>query len=288
MARNFAREKRCLKRSMKIMLTLCISFFVFTSCGIPSYFYMYEGSSGSSSSYYNFTDGDEDNSYELDFAIELGGDSNSSVISIEGPTLIYLYTIVPSGTSDSDIEEISDKFEDEFSSEYINNNTGRPIPSSPDEVMSITYDSNTYNMYRFELYNDSTYLNSQGPSYYGLTFNQTLNDSGDTEYDTIFEFSFEEADDSYFTIQLDQTEDTSGFNFAVTDNSTVTSEISLRDYNGELFQKNWDGTTSGYENLESGNDYKIIIYTAMNVSNGYGFTNIFWSTLHEVAEITSD
>ena len=270
------------------MLTLCISFFVFTSCGIPSYFYIYEGSSGSSSSYYNFTDGDDDNSYELDFAIELGGDSNSSVISIEGPTLIYLYTIVPSGTSDSDVKEISDKFEDEFSSEYINNKTGRPIPSSPDEVMSITYDSNTYNMYRFDLYNDSTYLNSQGPSYYGLTFNQTLNDSEDTEYDTIFEFSYvKDDDDSYFTIQLDQTEVTSGFNFAVTDNSTVTSEISLRDYNGELFQKNWDGTTSGYENLESGNDYKIIIYTAMNVSNGYGFTNIFWGSLNEVARFSS-
>jgi hypothetical protein len=249
---------------------------------------MEEGSSGSSSSYYNFTDGDDDNSYELDFAIELGGDSNSSVDSIEGPTLIYLYTIVPSGTIDSDVDEISDKFEDEFSSEYINNNTGRPITSSPDEVMDITYDSITYNMYRFDLYNDSTYLNSQGPSYYGLTFNQSLDDSGEIEYDTIFDFSYEEEDDSSFTIQLDQTEDTSGFNFAVTDYSTVTSEISLRDYNGELFQKNWDGTTSGYENLESGDDYQIIIYTAMNVSNGVGFTNIFWSTLHQVANISSD
>ena len=285
MARNFAREKRCLKRSMKIMLTLCISFFVFTGCGIPSYFYMYEGSSGTSSSYYNFTTSDDDsdylNNYELEFSISIGGDTNSSVSEVDGVSLVYLYTIV---SKNLDYSDISTDFISSFESDYINDNTGRPISSSTDVVASTTYDGNTYNLYKFQIYdNDGNDINKQIPTSYGLTLLDSPVDY-DEVYTTNFGFKYGTDDSTYCDLLLDQIDID---NFSATGDNTVKDNISLRDYNGAKFLQNWDGITDGYENIDSGVEYKIIIYTALNVSNGEDFTNIFWSTLHEVAEISS-
>lgn len=292
MARNFAREKRCLKRGMKIMLILCISFFVFTSCGIPSFFYMYDGSSGTSDSYYNFTDVTSTDGYVDSFELDFKVTYDDVVTSIEGPNLVYLYTIVSDDLSDGDMDDITEKFEDEFSSEYINSNSGRPISSSTEDVLTITYNDTSYSLNKFIIYDDenSSKLNEQVPKSYGLSFDGTVIDS--TEYDTTFEFAYNSYSDnsiSYFSLSLDQTDEN---NFKANGDTSSTSPYSyyLRKYDSTNFLVDYDGTSDGYGALDSEDEnkaYTIIIYSALNVSEGDSFTNIFWGSLNEVARFSS-
>jgi hypothetical protein len=252
---------------------------------------MYEGTSGTSSSYYNFTKGDASNisaidyidTYDMEFRIDIV-DTNSSVSSVEGPSLVYLYTIVPKG---SIIDYITPKFQSEFESKYINN-AGRPISSTENEVMEIDYnygnDSYPLTMYKFRICNADISVedNDQIPTKYGIelsstvVFNKTYNSS----------FGFKSLpDDKNFELFLDQTDENDYF---VAPGSNISDEMNLRLYNGEKFLKTWDEKATGYSNLDLGESYKIIVYSALNVSEGLGFTNIFWSTLQEVGIISSD
>ncbi len=282
--------KRRFKRCMQFILILFVSFFILVSCGIPSHFYMYEGTSGTSSSYYNFTEGDESSTiyrdtYDMEFRIDIDY-TNSSVSSVVGPSLVYLYTIVPMDFADGKIESITDKFQINFKKNYIKNNTGRQISSSADDVMEIVYDDNTYTMNKFQIFNADTnsVINKQSPSMYALELGSTV--AFDATYNSSFGFQYKEivGSDNYFKLLLDQTND----DHFVATGSSKSDEIDLRMYNGNKFFKSWDGEASGYSNLNTGESYKIIVYSALNVSEGLGFTNIFWSSLQEVGIISSD
>jgi hypothetical protein len=247
-----------------------------------------EEGSDTSSSYYVFTERDDNSSYidtfDLEFAVELEGDTNSNVSSIEGPSLIFLYTIVPSGFSS--VSSLTSKFQTQFSSDYINSNTGRAISSSDDEVLSITYLSETYPMYKFHLYDSSTDddINEQQPTEYGLFLKETLTSS--TTYSSEFGFQYSlNTNTDYFQIVMDQIDSDKNF---YASGSVITDGISLRPYDDDYFSAKWDGDDSGHSDITNNSDYDIVIYSALNVSDGDGFTNIFWSTLNEVATIPSD
>lgn len=280
--------KRRLKFSMKVMLILCVSFFVLISCGIPSYFYMSNNKSGTTSSYYNFTSGESDSTYadtfDLDFAVTLSGDTNSLVTSIEGPSLVFLYAFVPDDFTDSQISSVTTKFKSAFKTDYINSNTGRPISSSTDVVLNIEYDSENYNMYKFNLYNLDSLINNQSPNFYGLKYNGSTYDG--TEVNSSFGFLYKTNTDGTYTISLDQTD--ANNNFYATDSSSLSDGIILRPYNYKSkgdFTIVWDEMDSDYESIDDSDNYKLVVYSALNVSEGDGFTNIFWGSLQEVATI---
>jgi hypothetical protein len=254
---------------------------------------MEEGSSGTSDSYYNYTDVDSTDDYIDSFELDFKVTYDDVVTSIEGPNLVYLYTIVSDDLLDGDMDDITEKFEDEFSSEYINDNSGRPISSSTEDVLTITYNSTSYSLNKFIIYDDDNdySLNEQIPTSYGFSLKDTVSDS--TEYDTTFEFgynSYTDGDDSYFSLYLDQTDDT---NFLANGDSSLSPTYSyyLRKNDDTNFLVYYDGTSDGYGALDSEDEnqsYKIIVYAALNVSEGDSFTNIFWGSLNEVARFSSE
>lgn len=280
--------KRRIKRCMQIILILFVSFFVSVSCGIPSYFYMHDRDSGTSSSYYDFTNGGAIasyiDSYKLEFAIDISGATNVNVTSIDGPSLVYLYTIIPSNV---DVGYISPKFISKFKNDYIKNNTGKPISSNVSDVMEIEYDSKTYIMNKFNLFDGGNSINRQIPLNYGLKLNSALTPL--KQYNSSFGFKYQSLDNTHFEIILDQlnVDANNTSDHFILNGGTITDGIELRMYNDNNFLKKADDSIGDYSNIESGQEYKIIVYSALNVSEGNGFTNIFWSTLKEVGVIPS-
>lgn len=278
--------KRRFKRCMVIILILSVSFFVLISCGIPSFFFIHEGTLGSSSSYYNFTDGDANSTYidtyKMEFQIDIGGQTNLNVSSIEGPSLVYLYTIIPDDSQTYDSKDISEKFKREFSKVYINKNNGRPISSSTNEVMSIQYNNKTFKMNKFLICNGNDLINSQSPTEYGLKLSsftklQLYKSSFGFKYNSV-------AGENNFDIVLDQTDTSNHFK---TVDGNLSDNISLRMKDRNKFLKQSDGNTEKYPLIETGSGYRILVFSAINVSNGSGFTNIFWGSLNEVGIIPS-
>ncbi|MCH3916236.1 MAG: hypothetical protein LKE40_01905 [Spirochaetia bacterium] len=221
----------------------------------------------------------------------------SGIVGKDTPSIALFYAIVPNNSDDNvdDVDTCISTFKSTFSTDFVRSNNGKNFSSSKfSPVLSIDNDTESIGLYGMTVASSTTTPEQQNSPAYTITAGGSLEDG--TKFSTTFTLTKTDTDGvlSFELSQSDAQKDDVDYN---SDGSLFTADpVYLYRTNGKNFSLSADYSDEDFNpayilNDSSINDtstYDLLIFMAFNLSpvDGAGFTNIVWSPLQLLADIS--